>query len=114
MIQDKATLFENVKSEYKSDETMMLSSEEFSTLTKKEVCSLKEWLSDFNVEIIIYLRRQDKYLESAYKTRVLSGSINKNIKDFCKRQRLIFNYLELIETWEDVCKILQLAFVAIA
>jgi hypothetical protein len=102
LIQDKATLFEKVKSECKTDETMILSSEEFSTLTKEEVCSLKEWLSDFNVEIILYLRRQDKYLESAYKTSVLSGSINKNIKEFCKNQRLNLNYLELIETWEDV------------
>jgi len=102
LIQDKTTLFEKVKSECKTDETMILSSEEFSTLTKEEVCSLKEWLSDFNVEIILYLRRQDKYLESAYKTSVLSGSVNTNFIEFCKYQRFNLNYLELIKTWEDV------------
>lgn len=97
--EDKRELVQGVLSEAKLNDVIILSSEEFSTLTFEEVKELKSYFKDYDVEVIVYLRRQDKYLESAYKTSVLSGSVNKNITDFCENQRLNLNYLSLVEMW---------------
>jgi len=103
-IPDSQELINKIIEEYTVEGVLILSSEEFSTLTECEIIKLRNAFENVGInldfEVIIYLRRQDRYLESAYKTSVLSGSMNSNIKDFCDNQRLNLNYLEIVKAWK--------------
>ncbi len=105
---EKSTLEEmNLVSEIKSAalsegiNSIILSSEEFSVLRPSEIDTLSKNLVDFDVEVIIYLRRQDRYLESSYSTSVLYSGYIKNFSDYLNAQRMNLNYYELVKNWEN-------------
>lgn len=90
----------NLLSSDKKIHSIIISSEEFSILNLDEIQMLSKKLYNFDVEIIIYLRRQDNYLEAAYGTSVLFSGYNKNFPSFMSNQRMNLNYYEVIKNWE--------------
>lgn len=81
--------------------TIILSSEEFSILNPIEVKALANELEDFDVWVIIYFRRQDKYLEASYGTSVLYGNYKKNFNQFSNNQRMKLDYYNVTKSWES-------------
>ncbi len=90
----------NLVSNDDSINTVILSSEEFSVLNESEIEKLAKSLFNFDVEIIIYFRRQDNYLEASYKTSVLYSAYEKNFISFMDNQRMNLNYDSVIRNWE--------------
>lgn len=83
-------------------DSVVLSSEEFSILNQSEIEVLANDLAGFDVWVIIYFRRQDKYLESSYGTSVLYSGYTKNFNDYSNNQRMILDYYDVTQSWERV------------
>lgn len=100
---EEMNLIKEIKSAALSEgiNSIILSSEEFSVLESYEIDVLSKSLVDFDVEVIIYLRRQDRYLESSYSTSVLYSGYIKNFYDYLTNQRMNLNYYELVKNWEN-------------
>ena len=62
--------------------SVLLSSELLGELLEEYIVKLKEILTDFNNKVIIYLRRQDYWLMSAYQQQVKTQSVTSNIDDW--------------------------------
>lgn len=87
-----------------SGSRVLISSEEFSTITSKEVSTLKEELKNYDVEIIIYLRRQDELFESMFnqQTKDWRSPRKAPISFFLKEPENIYqflNYENLLAPW---------------
>jgi hypothetical protein len=73
-------------------------------VTKEEIERLKNFLEDFfeEIKIIIYLRRQDKFLLSTYSTAVLGG----RTEPFCMPGQTAierrYDYWKILSKWEAV------------
>lgn len=77
---------------------VLLSSEDFSAIQdpskiKKDLDSL----GVFNVKIIVYLRRQDEWLESAYNQKTKTGSLETLCSDYDKKR----DWSLLLKRWEE-------------
>lgn len=94
------SLIEDIKAS--TCEKVVLSSEEFDQLNKNEVAALKEVFKDFDVKIVVYLRRKDTYLESMYQTMVVHSAYEKKIHDMLKTIKIPQNYYEFITKWRNV------------
>lgn len=96
----------NVVNEIKQTDCqkIILSSECFIMLRNKMHAEIiKDYLSDFNVKIVVYIRRQDKYLESVYSQAVKMGAeVPANIMDFYHNTKPTFNYLQVLRPWSEV------------
>ena len=78
---------------------IFISSEAFEYVhSKNSLEKLKKEFKDFDVKIIMYIRRQDKLLQSVYKQRVKTGFTVEFNKFFRKSN---FNYEEKISFWEQ-------------
>jgi len=81
--------------ESKYFEKLIISSELFSYSTAKEINELKDTLQNFDVTIIVFLRRQDQYIESLYNQHIkriwIMGRPPTDAVDFCKSKKLDFN-----------------------
>ena len=89
-------------------QTVILSSEHCSSqlIRKEDIEKLKTFLDDFfeETKIIIYVRRQDKYLASLYSTGIICGRtkpLNLPSKDTLERR---YDYYNIIKKWESVFK----------
>jgi hypothetical protein len=84
-------------------DTVVLSSEEFSSVRK--VKAFQELSELFDVRVVAYLRKQDRYLESTYNQHVrmydkrFSGSVYQFALAFNFYDR--FNYRRLFKHWES-------------
>ncbi|WP_257287527.1 hypothetical protein [Endozoicomonas sp. SESOKO2] len=96
----------NVVNEIKhSDcEKIILSSEFFILLRNKMHAEIiRDYLSDFDVKIVVYIRRQDKYLESVYSQAVKMGAkVPSNIMDFYNNNKPSYNYFQVLMPWVEV------------
>ncbi len=90
--------------------TVIFSNENCSSrlTTKEEINSLKNLLIDFfdDIQIIIYLRRQDEFLMSSYSTKVKCGSETQDFslpgEELIRRR---YDYWNIIKKWESIfCK----------
>ncbi|TDE34251.1 hypothetical protein [Antarcticimicrobium sediminis] len=84
-------------------ETVILSSEAFGGLdmTTERVARVRDKLSDFEVFILAYIRRQDSYLLSAYQEGVKNGSTHVfKFKSYRNNQQLAFN--RRLTPWREV------------
>ncbi len=84
--------------------SVLVSTEEFEWLSRPEV--IRNYLFDIDVKIVIYLRRQDKYLESLYQTFVkgprhlaqpFPAWLNKAMSVW-----KIHDYFSLLSRWADI------------
>jgi len=79
---------------------VVISSEEFSVLGEAGIECVHQKLSGHNVVVVMYLRRQDEFLESAYGTSVIYNADTRNFYDFSKNQRTNLNYFEMVSLWD--------------
>lgn len=102
------TALRKVDEEIKSShcENFILSSENFPGVSSSELNSLyiHEIGRSYRIKIIVYLRRQDEYLESWHSQLVKTTNINSNI--YTLRSQLknkgLFDYKKLVERWTAV------------
>ena len=83
-------------------ESVVFSSEEFDRLNSDQVKVLREYFSDFSVQIIVYLRRKDLFVESLYQTEVVYNHMQKSVDDYIKEEDLPLNYYDFIIRWQNV------------
>jgi len=62
--------------------------------------NLASALSNFEVEVILFLRRADEYAESVYKTMVLGGHTNDSFDEFLTKRRALFEFDSLISEFK--------------
>ena len=81
---------------------MIISSENFAPGGDVSVIAkIKEFFFDYDVDVLIYLRRQDKYLQSIYRECVkLPNSFSGRFDEFKSPHSL--NYYEIINSWQSV------------
>ena len=86
---------------------IVISSEIFATLNKEQIDQLKKELSDYNVKIYLYLRRQDELFESIYNQQVKEwrNPRKETISYFMNKKNKLygqFNYFQLVYNWSMV------------
>lgn len=59
-----------------------------------------------NIKVIVYLRRQDRAIESIYNQKVKIGDENQLFKDFIDSDAIPGNYLDYISKLDSICKII--------
>ena len=101
--------FEILMSEIESSpcQTVVISSEYFFMLEPKKIEFLCEQLSEYKVVIIVYLRRQDRRIESGYLQvlRDIDFRFTGNIDDyisFLKKHPRRTDYFTFLESWSKV------------
>jgi len=83
----------------------LISDENFPGLNSREIELYKKKLGGkFNIKVIVYLRRQDKYLESWYKQVIKTGSYATDVNILFSQlfKRGILNYYDLVKSWADI------------
>lgn len=89
-----------------SAQRVILSSEEFEFLQKDAISTLLSFFDRTKVRVLVYLRRQDKLLESEYGHHVLMEEtrFSGTIYDFYMSQNFIkrYDYAGLLARWESV------------
>lgn len=102
--QFKKDLANEVTPFLKQGYNLLFSNEHLSSLSmnKEELQNLNQLFLDLNcqVKVIIYLRRQDKFLVSTYSTWLKDGSTSELRKKAYRRKR--YNYLFLLDMWSEV------------
>ncbi|MEZ4630563.1 MAG: hypothetical protein R2880_07635 [Deinococcales bacterium] len=92
--------------EQKSPQKMVISNEHLSSrlASSKELLSLKKFLANFSedIEVYVYLRRQDEFLLSRYSTSVKNGRTKPFSIPKVNQERLDFYYDHLLEMWSQV------------
>ena len=66
------------------------------------IAKVKDLLINYKIKIIIYLRKQDDFLESCYRYMVNIGACRVGIKEFFNEIKHMFNYYQILENWADI------------
>lgn len=66
------------------------------------IAKVKSFLKNYEVKIIIYIRKQDDFLESCYRYMVNIGACRVDIKEFFNEFKYMFNYYQILENWADI------------
>lgn len=84
-------------------ERVIVSTEEFCTFNKTEIQALHAALlkSNFDAEIVAYIRRQDQLIESSYNMEVKwwGSRITKDFPSYVREKNPYFNYAQMIDEW---------------
>lgn len=84
---------------------LIISTERFHILeTPEQIKILKNLLEGYNIKIIIYLRRQDLFIQSAYGQQI-RGQLSITIQDFLKKKipaTKLLDYYSRLEMWSNV------------
>lgn len=97
----------NEINEVKADQ-IILSSEDFSFSTPENIRQIKDYLHDYIVYIIVYVRRQDLKLQSQWAVKIKTGKLEDQYESFHtwlemnNYEFLNCNYHELSQKWSTV------------
>ncbi len=80
---------------------IVLSSEEFDRLSEEQIIKLKEYFTDFDIKIIVYLLIKDSYVESMYQTDVIFNNQKNNIIEYMKTMPMPLDYYKFIKRWQN-------------
>lgn len=78
---------------------LLLSTENFDDLDAGQIAALATLLEGFDVHIVLYLRRQDDFLQAMYQTEVVHFGRTSTITDSLDDPRL--DYYALVRRWAD-------------
>jgi len=80
----------------------IISSEMLSLLPAQKVAAAMPFLTDLEGQIIIYLRRQDRYVEAFYKQKLKNGRTSIPFDEFLidKRSKELTDYAAILKDWE--------------
>ena len=87
---------------------IILSSEDLCTLPREKVIQINEYLKDFDVHIVIYVRRQDQRLQSAWSEKIKNAKDDTEWLSFPEFVAQVdykfpyYDYYTLIQKWSDV------------
>lgn len=92
--------------DYVPGQAILLSSEAFHNIRQgSEIELLRNGLKAMDVKIIVYLRRQDYWIQSAYNQLVKSHRhrLTTTVKEYSQRKQLknILDYSRFLKKWED-------------
>lgn len=79
--------------------TTIISSEQFIFVKPEYVSFIAKQLNQFNIEIIFYIRRQDKLIESSYLQFLKIGNKTNSFKKFFQIHKDSFNFMQRINPW---------------
>lgn len=79
--------------------TAILSSEEFDTLSAGQVAIIADRLSDFDVQLILYLRRLDELVQGMYTTDVVFNGAKSDVSEYKSSMRTPLEYDSLVDPW---------------
>jgi hypothetical protein len=98
---DRDALWTSLRSEIDASgaENIILSSEEFDTLSREEIFNIADYLSVFDVHVMIFLRNHADFIESGYRTSVAYSGYTNDIRDFANNQRTRLDFLGLTGDW---------------
>ncbi len=102
------TIWNDLKNEiYNSDaETIVISSENFILLKdEKKLDKIINTFPDFTFEIILFVRRQDLWLESLYLQRIKMGVFNKNFDEFLDKPEQELDFNKILKVWSTLTNI---------
>ena len=104
--EDSNKLYTKLRDYYSKSECrkIIVSTECFFGFSKGELDDLKRLLDDFSVKVIIYLRRQDDWLLSAYNhsNKVLLACETRSQEVFFNERLKVGGWLQKIQTWDLV------------
>ncbi|WGV25122.1 hypothetical protein [Halotia branconii] len=66
------------------------------------IAKIKDLLNDYEIKIVIYLRKQDDFLESCYRYMVNIGACRVGIQEFFNEFKHMFNYYQILENWAGI------------
>lgn len=79
---------------------IIISSEEFDvTGFRPHIPALAKRLDNYDVQVLVYLRRQDEFVQSFYGTQVVHHNETRSIDEFVKDPRTLLDYAELLAPW---------------
>ncbi len=81
-------------------DTVIMSTEALSYVP--QITEVKDYFQDFDTDIVFYLRRQDKWLESAYKSNLKTGATDLAPDVYMKKQLPRLDYYEWLGHWAEV------------
>ena len=81
-------------------DTVILSSEVFFYATR--LSELKGCFERYDTRMVVYLRRQDEWLESVYRQDLKVGETEEAVEEFLKRRIPHGKYFSLMEAWAAV------------
>ncbi len=86
------------------EKNLVISSENFciSKFNLEQIYQIKNYLSQYTVKIIIYLRRPDDYLSSKYCQLIRAGKYSDSFKQYLRDQKWICDYYQLLKPWQQV------------
>lgn len=85
-------------------EAVFISSEAFSRLrgNPEQIEFIRKQLKDYRVKVLVYLRSQPEFLESAYNQAVKSGHETRTVEELMQSGWMSINYFEELEQWAFV------------
>lgn len=78
----------------------VVSSEEFDRLDEHDVSALADRLRDQDVRVIVYLRRQDQFVQAMYRTDVVYSAEARALDEYLQKPPTPLDYLALLGAWE--------------
>lgn len=92
-------ILEFLKSKHQN---LVFSSESFIRLNDKAIACLKEMLSDFDIYVVIYVRRQDDAALALYQTRVVHYGETKSFEQWLEGGVHVLDYFSIIKRWSTI------------
>lgn len=89
-------------------QNIIITSEDFSSLDLNQISQLREILKSFDVKVVLYLRRQDKILQSTWVEVVKNAWTKVNVESFFdwldnnNYSATTTDYLNIIKKWESI------------
>jgi hypothetical protein len=80
---------------------VILSSEEFDVLNEEGISRVRSLLSDYDVRIVAYLRRQDEFAQAYYTTDVLFNHETRPLHEYVNSLRTSLDYWKLLSRWAE-------------
>jgi hypothetical protein len=71
-------------------------------LTVEQIFPLKEILTEYDIKLVLYVRRQDQAMQGLYQTIVTNQGYGKSFDDFFVEYAEYFDYNKIIEQWKTV------------
>lgn len=89
---------------------VILSSEVFSSLDIEKISTIKQYLSQYNVNIVVYLRRQDQLFQSMWAQELKTGDsdqVDDNFLDWIENNQSFIikhglDYKNLLSKWKSI------------
>lgn len=89
--------------EKNTDSELLLSSEDFAWVQNKDaIFRLKEILINFDIYVVIYVRRQDESALALYQTDVIHAGQTQYFNEWLNDRSAVFDYYAIIKCWSKI------------